>query len=125
MTFLNKSREPHCRRAVNFGPPIPPRVHHCFGHRSTCFTPSLYISDWKRILSVPPLAYILRSALSKLNTILYLWTWRSERNQRPRGKRERRGHFQGLKINFGKLLLVYFMRPSDLDALVVMRPLRP
>ena len=29
--------------------------------------------------------------------------------------------FQRLEINFGKLLLVYFMRPPDLEALSVMR----
>ena len=43
----------------------------------------------------------------------------AQRNQRPRGKGERRGplqakraeDFQGLDINFGELLLAYFMRP--------------
>ena len=46
----------------------------------------------------------------------------AERIQRPMGKREVRGALrakraetsQGLEINFGKLLLVYFMRPPDL-----------
>ena len=32
-------------------------------------------------------------------------------------------NFQSLEINFGKLLLLYFMRPQDVEALVVMRPL--
>ena len=46
-----------------------------------------------------------------------------------RGPKIRRGplrakraeNFQGLETKFGKLLLVYFMRPSDLEALGVMR----
>ena len=54
-----------------------------------------------------------------------------ERILRPRGKREGRGtlqtkraeNVQGLEVNFGKLLMVYFMRPSDREALGVMRPL--
>ena len=54
-----------------------------------------------------------------------------ERTLRPRGKRERRDplremraeNFQGLEINFGKLLLVYFMRPPDLEVLGDMRSL--
>ena len=32
-------------------------------------------------------------------------------------------NFQGLEINFGKTLLVYFMRPLDFEALGAMRPL--
>ena len=55
----------------------------------------------------------------------------AERIQRPTGKRECRGALrakraetcQGLEINIGKLLLVYFMRPPDLEALGVLRPL--
>ena len=35
---------------------------------------------------------------------------------------KRTGTFQGLEINFGKLLLVYFMRPPDLEAMSVMSP---
>ena len=50
---------------------------------------------------------------------------------RSKGKRERRGplqakraeNSQGLEINFGKLLLVYFVRPPDLEALGDMRSL--
>ena len=33
------------------------------------------------------------------------------------------GNFQGLEINFGKLLRVYLMVPPDLEALGAMRPL--
>ena len=33
--------------------------------------------------------------------------------------------FQGLAINFGRLLLVYFMRPPDLEGLGVVRPHGP
>ena len=36
---------------------------------------------------------------------------------------EREEHFQGLESNFGKAMLVYFMRPPDLEAFDVMRPL--
>ena len=32
-------------------------------------------------------------------------------------------NFYGLDTSYGKLLLVYFMRPPDLEAFVVMRPL--
>ena len=32
---------------------------------------------------------------------------------------------QGLEINYGKVLLVLFMRPPELKALSVMRPLGP
>ena len=50
--------------------------------------------------------------------------------QRPRGKIERRGplrakradKFQGIELNFEKLLLIFFMRPPDLEALGIMRP---
>ena len=51
----------------------------------------------------------------------------------PRDKTERQGtlrakraeNFQGLQINFEKFLLVYFMRPPDLEALGVMRLFEP
>ena len=36
---------------------------------------------------------------------------------------KRAENFQGLEINFGKLLLVYFMKPPDHKVLSVMRPL--
>ena len=36
---------------------------------------------------------------------------------------KRAENFQGLEINFRKLLLVFFMRPSDLRASGIMRPL--
>ena len=34
-------------------------------------------------------------------------------------------NFQGQEINFGKSLLVYFLRPPDLEIMNVMRPLEP
>ena len=51
----------------------------------------------------------------------------------PGDKRERWGplrakiaeNFQGLECNFGKLLLVYFIRPPDLEDLGVMKPHGP
>ena len=57
----------------------------------------------------------------------------AQRILRPWGKRERRSplqakraeNFQSLQINFGKLLLVYFMRPPDLESLGAMRSLGP
>ena len=55
----------------------------------------------------------------------------AERILRPWGKRDGGGalrakraeNVQGLEINFGKLLLAYFTRLPDLEALGVMRPL--
>ena len=60
-----------------------------------------------------------------------LWSRAAERILRLRDKRERRAplrakgaeNSQSLEINFGKLLLVYFMRPPDVEAQGVMRPL--
>ena len=57
----------------------------------------------------------------------------ADRTQRPWGKRERWGllwmkraeNLHGLEISYGKLLLVYFMRPPSLEALGNMRPLGP
>ena len=49
-------------------------------------------------------------------------------NSEAIGQKERPGplravqaeNFQGLEINFDKIVLVYFMRPSDLEGLGVM-----
>ena len=49
--------------------------------------------------------------------------WQKGKKRALRVKRV--GNFQGLEVNFGKLLLVYLMRPPDLEALGVMRPLGP
>ena len=54
----------------------------------------------------------------------------TERILRSRGKEmaeaplraKRAENFQGLEINFGKILLVYFMSPPDLEVLGIMRP---
>ena len=52
-------------------------------------------------------------------------------NSEASGQKRERGdplhaeNVQGLAISYGKLLLVYFMRPPDLEVLGVKRPLGP
>ena len=48
---------------------------------------------------------------------------KAEDNDPLRGKRAE--NFQGLEINYGKPLMVYHMRLSELEPLGVMRPLGP
>ena len=44
-----------------------------------------------------------------------------KRKRRPTANEASR-NFQGQETNFGKLLLVYFMRPTDLEALGAKSP---
>ena len=50
---------------------------------------------------------------------------RDKRERRRPLRAKRAKNVQGLAITFGKFLLAYFMRPPDLEALGVMKPLGP